>query len=50
MTDFYAWLAELAARGVLPEPFQYAFFVRGILSVLVLAPLLGDDVDHAVRP
>lgn len=47
MNDVYAWLAEHAARGVLPEPFQYAFFVRGILSVVVLAPMLGA-MSHLV--
>lgn len=47
MTDFYTWLAALAARGVLPEPFQYAFFARGVLAVLVLAPLLGT-MSHLV--
>ena len=47
MNDFYAWLATLAQRGTLPDPFQYAFFARGLLSVLVLAPLLGG-MSHLV--
>ena len=47
MNDLYAWLASLAARGVLPEVFQYAFFVRGLLSVALLAPLLGG-ISHLV--
>ena len=47
MSDFYAWLAALADRGSLPEPFHYAFFVRGLLSVLLLAPLLGG-MSHLV--
>jgi zinc transport system permease protein len=32
---------------VLPEIFQYAFFVRGLISVLLLAPLLGG-LSHLV--
>ncbi|HVO26994.1 MAG TPA: metal ABC transporter permease [Candidatus Margulisiibacteriota bacterium] len=47
MTSFYAWLASLAEQGILPSTFQYAFFVRGLLSVLVLAPLLGG-MSHLV--
>jgi len=47
VTTFYEWLAALATRGVLPEIFQYAFFVRGLLSVLLLAPLLGG-MSHLV--
>lgn len=47
MTAFYAWLAELARQGTLPDTFQYAFFARGLLSVLVLAPLLGG-MSHLV--
>ena len=47
MTDFYAWLAGLADRGALPDIFHFAFFVRGLLSVLLLAPLLGG-MSHLV--
>ena len=47
MTAFYDWVATFAARGVLPEVFQYAFFVRGLVSVLLLAPLLGG-MSHLV--
>ncbi len=47
MTAFYAWVATLAAHGRLPQPFQYAFFVRGLISVLLLAPLLGG-MSHLV--
>jgi len=47
VTAFYTWVATFAARGVLPEVFQYAFFVRGLLSVLLLAPLLGG-MSHLV--
>lgn len=47
MSDLYAWLASLADRGTLPDTFHYAFFVRGLLSVLLLAPLLGG-MSHLV--
>lgn len=47
MIAFYQWLASLAARGSLPAVFQYAFFARGLLSVIVLAPLLGG-ISHLV--
>ncbi len=47
MSDFYAWLAALAERGTLPDAFRYAFFARGLLSVVVLAPLLGG-MSHLV--
>jgi zinc transport system permease protein len=47
MDGLYAWLERLATQGTIPEPFQYAFFVRGILAVLVLAPLLGG-LSHLV--
>ncbi|MEO7328866.1 MAG: metal ABC transporter permease [Minicystis sp.] len=47
MERFYAFLAELALSGRLPAPLQYAFVVRGILSILLLAPLLGG-MSHLV--
>ena len=47
MTVFYAWIAALAQRGLLPSDFQYAFLVRGFLCVLLLAPLLGG-LSHLV--
>ena len=47
MTAFYAWVGELAQRGVLPADFQYPFLVRGFLCVLVLAPILGG-LSHLV--
>lgn len=47
MSDLYTWLAVLADRGTLPDAFRYAFFVRGLLSVLLLAPLLGG-MSHLV--
>jgi len=47
VTVFYAWLASLAARGLVPAVFQYAFFARGLLAVCLLAPLLGG-LSHVV--
>lgn len=47
MDRFYAFLAELAARGVLPEPLRYPFVARGVIAVLLLAPLLGG-LSHLV--
>jgi len=47
VSALYAWCAELAGRGVLPDIFQYAFFVRGLVAVLLLAPLLGG-MSHLV--
>jgi len=47
VTDLYTWLAALADRGTLPDIFRYAFFIRGLLSVLLLAPLLGG-MSHLV--
>jgi len=47
VSDCYAWLAALADRGTLPEVFRYAFFVRGLLAVILLAPLLGG-MSHLV--
>ena len=47
MSAFYAWIAGLAQRGVLPSDFQYAFLVRGFLCVLILSPLLGG-LSHLV--
>jgi len=47
VSALYPWLYGLADRGVLPEAFHYAFFVRGVLSVFLLAPLLGG-MSHLV--
>lgn len=47
MAAFYSWIAAQARAGHLPADFQYAFLVRGILCVLVIAPLLGG-VSHLV--
>ncbi|APR86626.1 Manganese transport system membrane protein mntB [Minicystis rosea] len=47
MDRFYAFLEQLAARGLLPEALRYPFVARGLLAVLVLAPLLGG-MSHLV--
>ena len=47
MTAFYDWIAGLSLSGVLPRDFQYPFLVRGFLSLLVLAPILGG-LSHLV--
>jgi zinc transport system permease protein len=47
VSELYAWLAAFAERGTLPDIFRYAFFVRGLISVLLLAPLLGG-MSHLV--
>jgi zinc transport system permease protein len=47
MTTFYAWIGDLAQRGILPSDFQYPFLIRGFLCVLVLAPILGG-LSHLV--
>jgi zinc transport system permease protein len=47
MTAFYAWIGDLAQRGILPGDFQYPFLIRGFLCVLVLAPILGG-LSHLV--
>jgi zinc transport system permease protein len=47
MDRFYAFLADLAVRGLLPEPLRYPFVARGVLAVLLLAPLLGG-MSHLV--
>jgi zinc transport system permease protein len=47
METFYAWVASWARAGWLPADFQYAFLVRGVLCVLVLAPVLGG-LSHLV--
>ena len=46
MTDFYAWLAALSDQGTLPPVFQYAFFVRGLLAIVLLAIVL-DRLSQA---
>ncbi len=47
MNAFYTWIGDLARSGVLPSDFQYPFLIRGFLSVLVLAPILGG-LSHLV--
>jgi zinc transport system permease protein len=47
MDRLYAFLAGQAAAGHLPAAFGYAFVVRGMLAVLLLAPLLGA-MSHLV--
>ncbi|MAE72178.1 MAG: zinc ABC transporter permease [Gemmatimonadetes bacterium] len=47
MEVFYAWIAEQARSGILPASFEYAFFVRGLIAVLLVAPLLGG-MSHLV--
>jgi zinc transport system permease protein len=47
MDRFYAWLADLAAAGRLPDALRYPFVARGLLAVAVLAPLLGG-MSHLV--
>jgi len=47
VSTFYAWIGELARRGILPSDFQYPFLIRGFFCVLVLAPILGG-LSHLV--
>jgi zinc transport system permease protein len=47
MEGLYAWLADLARAGRIPAAFQYPFITRGLLGVLILAPLLGG-MSHLV--
>lgn len=47
MDRFYAFLEELASRGILPDALRYPFVARGLLAVLLLAPLLGG-MSHLV--
>ncbi len=47
METLYRWAAELARAGHLPSDFQYPFLIRGFLSILILAPLLGG-LSHLV--
>jgi zinc transport system permease protein len=47
VTALYDWLAAQSAAGRIPAMFSYAFAVRGMLAVLLLAPLLGG-MSHLV--
>jgi zinc transport system permease protein len=43
----YDWWIELAKLVGLPEAFQYPFVARGVVAILMLAPLLGG-LSHLV--
>jgi zinc transport system permease protein len=43
----YAWWIALAKAIGLPDAFQYPFVARGVLAILMLAPLLGG-LSHLV--
>jgi zinc transport system permease protein len=47
MDGLYVWLAELSAKGAVPEIFGYTFIVRAFLAGAILAPLLGG-LSHLV--
>jgi len=47
MSWLYAWWIELARALGLPEAFQYPFVARGVVAILILAPLLGG-LSHLV--
>ena len=47
MSALYDWLARLAKSGVLPSIFEYPFIARGLIAVLIVAPLLGG-ISHLV--
>ncbi len=47
MDRLYALLAALAERGLLPDALRYPFVARGLLAILILAPLLGG-MSHLV--
>lgn len=47
MDRLYTLLADLASRGLLPGAMRYPFVCRGVLAVLLLAPLLGG-LSHLV--
>lgn len=47
MEGFYQALARLAEAGTLPEAFRYPFITRGLIAVLLIAPLLGS-LSHIV--
>lgn len=47
MSWIYEWWIALAQHLGLPEAFQYPFVARGVVAVLVLAPLLGG-LSHLV--
>jgi len=47
MSWMYDWWIDLAKALGLPEAFQYPFVARGVLAILMLAPLLGG-LSHLV--
>ena len=47
MNAFLEWIAEHARSGRLPAILAYPFFVRGLLAVLLVGPLLGG-MSHLV--
>ena len=44
MSAFYAWIGELAARGILPSDFQYPFHPR----LPVRAGAIADSGGSAI--
>ncbi|MCW5805692.1 MAG: metal ABC transporter permease [Deltaproteobacteria bacterium] len=47
MSWTYAWWIDFARAVGLPEAFQYDFVARGVVAILMLAPLLGG-LSHLV--
>ncbi|MFT3692181.1 MAG: metal ABC transporter permease [Kofleriaceae bacterium] len=47
MSWLYDWWISLAQALGLPEAFQYPFVARGVVAILILAPLLGG-ISHLV--
>ena len=47
MSWLYDWWIDLAKLLGLPESFQYPFVARGVVAILMLAPLLGG-LSHLV--
>lgn len=47
MTWLWAWWIDLARALGLPDAFQYPFVARGVVAILLLAPLLGG-LSHLV--
>ena len=47
MSWIYTWWIDLAKALGLPEAFQYPFVARGVVAILMLAPLLGG-LSHLV--
>lgn len=47
MSWLYTWWIDLAAALELPASFRYPFVARGVVAVLLLAPLLGG-LSHLV--